>query len=276
MASASATSLICAGTRLTNRENTANANAGRVGNKSPQVFNPYKTEALSAPDPVSSGYGSSGTGLRSLFCGNVIFARRCSAAFGAHSSLTVGGRYCAPLSPCFSEIAHINLASKVPPCQVLSCSRTRATGVVYAQQGHVAEPRLTVPSRFGFSILVLGLAWSSQPSRWLSDDLEVHSLGLLVRHELQGHGAVGFLGEPEGTDERHFRPAAGAFALNRPRPEVSDGRRAVRVLGIELGQFLFGFALDPLAPFADFIGEPLAIFRDVFEDDFVEQNGESD
>ena len=44
------------------------------------------------------------------------------------------------------------------------------------------------------------------------------------------------------------------------------------VLGIELGQFLLGFALDPLAPFADFIGEALAIFGDVFEDDLVEQH----
>ena len=43
----------------------------------------------------------------------------------------------------------------------------------------------------------------------LDDDLEVHALGLLVRHKLQGHGAVGFLGEPEGADERHFRAAAG-------------------------------------------------------------------
>ena len=67
--------------------------------------------------------------------------------------------------------------------------------------------------------------------------------------------------------------AAGAFALNRPRPEIGDGRRAVGVLGIELGQFLLGFALDPLAPFADFIGEALAVFGDVFEDDLVEQHG---
>ena len=67
-------------------------------------------------------------------------------------------------------------------------------------------------------------------------------------------------------------PQSGAFALNRPRPEIGDGRRAVRVLGIELGQFLLGFALDPLAPFADFIGEALAVFGDVFEDDLVEQD----
>ena len=62
--------------------------------------------------------------------------------------------------------------------------------------------------------------------------------------------------------------------MNRPRPEIGDRRRAVRVLGIELGQFLLGFALDPLAPFADFVGEALAVFRDVFENDFVEQHGD--
>ena len=61
--------------------------------------------------------------------------------------------------------------------------------------------------------------------------------------------------------------------MDRPRPEVGDGRRAVRVLGIELGQFLLGLALDPLAPFADFIGEALAVLGDVFEDDLVEQHG---
>ena len=45
------------------------------------------------------------------------------------------------------------------------------------------------------------------------------------------------------------------------------------VLGVELGQFLLGLLLDPLAPFADFIGEALAVFGDVFEDDLVEQDG---
>ena len=60
--------------------------------------------------------------------------------------------------------------------------------------------------------------------------------------------------------------------MNRPRPEIGNGRRAVRVLGIELGQFLLRFALDPLAPFADLIRETLPILRNVLKNDFVKQN----
>ena len=83
---------------------------------------------------------------------------------------------------------------------------------------------------------------------------------------------LGFLGEPEGADERNFRATAGAFALDRPRPEIGDWRRAVRVLWIEFGQFFFGLAFDPFAPFADFIDEALAVFGNIFESDFVEQD----
>jgi hypothetical protein len=84
---------------------------------------------------------------------------------------------------------------------------------------------------------------------------------------------IGCFSEPLRADERHFRAASGAFALNRPCPEIGDGRRAVHVLRIELGQFLFGFLLNPFAPFADFIDEALAVFGDIFEDDLVEQYG---
>ncbi|MCG3139573.1 MAG: hypothetical protein HDKAJFGB_00467 [Anaerolineae bacterium] len=61
--------------------------------------------------------------------------------------------------------------------------------------------------------------------------------------------------------------------MNGPRPEIGDGARAIRILGVELGQLFLGFALDPVAPFADFIGKALAVFGDVFEDDLVEQDG---
>ena len=40
-----------------------------------------------------------------------------------------------------------------------------------------------------------------------------------------------------------------------------------------LGEFLLRLMLDPLPPFPDFIGETLTVFRDVFKDDFVEQDG---
>ena len=46
------------------------------------------------------------------------------------------------------------------------------------------------------------------------------------------------------------------------------------VLRVELGQFLLGLALDPLAPLADLVGEPLAVLGDVFEHDLVEQHGD--
>jgi len=61
--------------------------------------------------------------------------------------------------------------------------------------------------------------------------------------------------------------------LDCARPEVGNGRRAVWVFWVELGQFLLGFPFNPVAPFADFISETLAILWDVFEDDFVEQDG---
>ncbi|MGB6696334.1 MAG: hypothetical protein WBE56_19250 [Terracidiphilus sp.] len=60
--------------------------------------------------------------------------------------------------------------------------------------------------------------------------------------------------------------------MNRPRPEISDGRRTILILGIELGHFFCGFLLHPLAPFADFIGEALSVFWNVFQDDLVEQH----
>ena len=60
--------------------------------------------------------------------------------------------------------------------------------------------------------------------------------------------------------------------MNRPRPEVGDGSRAISITGIETRQILFGLAFNPLAPFADFIGEAPAVFGDVFQDDLVKQH----
>ena len=166
--------------------------------------------------------------------------------------------------------SHASIASPTTPAfQLLTHSRhwCRVTAT-WAGCGTALHRRVEFRMfDFGFEV---GLVNPAVPL--LRDDLKVHALGFLVRNDLQRDGAVGFLRKPEGADEWHFRAAAGAFALNRPRPEIGDGRRAVRVLGIELGQFLLGFALDPVAPFADFIGEALAVFGDVFEDDLVEQH----
>ncbi|TSE34581.1 hypothetical protein Tfont_02610 [Tepidimonas fonticaldi] len=73
--------------------------------------------------------------------------------------------------------------------------------------------------------------------------------------------------------QRHLRSATWSFTLNGSRPEVGNGRRPVRVLRVELCQFLFRFLLDPGAPLAHLVGQPLAVLRDVFEDDLVEQDG---
>ena len=59
-------------------------------------------------------------------------------------------------------------ASLAPSFLRLICFRTRATSVVYPQHEQVAEPRLTVPSNFGSSILVFGSSWSTQPPRCLA------------------------------------------------------------------------------------------------------------
>ena len=56
------------------------------------------------------------------------------------------------------------------------------------------------------------------------------------------------------------------------RPEIGDWRRAIYILGIKLSELLSGFALYPLSQFADFVGKTLAVFRNVFEDDFVQQH----
>ena len=160
-----------------------------------------------------------------------------------------------------------------PPRRAFSCSRTarHRRRVAAARAGGGAAFHRAVELRvfdFGFRVVLVHPA-----AALLDDDLEVHALGPGAGHELQGHGAVGLLGQPERADERDFRAAAGAFALDGARPEVGDGRRAVGVFGVELGQFLLGLLLDPLAPFADFIGEALAVLGDVFEDDLVEQDG---
>lgn len=105
-------------------------------------------------------------------------------------------------------------------------------------------------------------------------DAQVDPLGPGIRHELERDGAVCLLGQPERADQWDFRAAAGAFALDGARPEVGDGRRAVGVRRVELGQFLLRFVLDPVTPCADLIGEALTVLRDVFEHDLVEQDGD--
>src|SRR6266511_785048 len=82
------------------------------------------------------------------------------------------------------------------------------------------------------------------------------------------------LAKPERSYDRDFCTTSWTFTANCPRPEIGDRRRAIRVFGIEIGQFPLGFALNPLAPIADFIGEALPILRDVFENDLVEQDGD--
>ena len=84
---------------------------------------------------------------------------------------------------------------------------------------------------------------------------------------------IRFVCQPQRTHQRHFCATTRPFAHHCARPQISNRRRSVRVFGIELGQFFFGFLFDPRAPLAHFVGELLAVFRDVFEYDFVEQYG---
>ena len=104
----------------------------------------------------------------------------------------------------------------------------------------------------------------------------------------QRHRPLRFFGEPERFDQRDFRAAAGAVAGNRPRPKIGNRRRAVVVFGVELAQFGFGLFFDPIAPIAHRLREAVkrarlpvgvrhgqlgaAIFRNIFQHDFVEQD----
>jgi hypothetical protein len=80
------------------------------------------------------------------------------------------------------------------------------------------------------------------------------------------------LGKPQPAHQRYLHPASRPLASDRPRPEIGNRCRSIRVLRIELGQFLFRFLLDPGAPLAHLVGQALAVLGDVFEDDLVEQN----
>ena len=56
--------------------------------------------------------------------------------------------------------------------------------------------------------------------------------------------------------------------------EIGNRGRTITVLGVEVGKFLLGLGLDPVAPLADFIGEVLAVSWNVFEDDLVDEHGD--
>ena len=95
-----------------------------------------------------------------------------------------------------------------------------------------------------------------------------------IGHETQRHRSAAFLRQPQRPHQRNFRPAAGSFAADGPRPQVRNRRRAVGILRIKLGQLLLGLLLDPLAPLADLVRELLTVLRDVLQHHLVEQHGD--
>ena len=63
------------------------------------------------------------------------------------------------------------------------------------------------------------------------------------------------------------------FAAHRPRPQIGDWRRTVRVLGIEVGQFLFRLFLDFHADPPQLICEPRPMARDAIKHYLEDQAG---
>src|ERR1039457_291666 len=94
--------------------------------------------------------------------------RRLPAAVTTAWSRGSGVRYCTPSSFLLDVTTHISRASCPPPRRPFNWLRTRTLGVVNPQQGHVAEPRLTVPSNFGSTIASAGSSWATHPQSRLT------------------------------------------------------------------------------------------------------------
>lgn len=80
--------------------------------------------------------------------------------------------------------------------------------------------------------------------------------------------------QPRRAEQRHFRPAPRAFALDGARPQICDGEAAVVVVGVERAEFLLRLGLHPRAPLAELVGELRAVARDELQLHLVEQHGD--
>jgi hypothetical protein len=99
-------------------------------------------------------------------------------------------------------------------------------------------------------------------------DLELDARRLSLRAldaELQRPPAARFLAQPQRARERDLRAAVRRLAAHRAGPQVGDGCRAIRVLGVEIREFLLRLLLDlrPHAP--QLLRQLRPVTRGVFE-----------
>ena len=80
--------------------------------------------------------------------------------------------------------------------------------------------------------------------------------------------------QPERSQQGELRPAVWCFATHRARPQVSDGRRAVYVLRVEIRQFLSRGFLELRAGFAQIIGQSWASAGNVLKQHLEDQAGD--
>src|SRR5208337_2498814 len=93
------------------------------------------------------------------------------------------------------------------------------------------------------------------------------------RAQSQGTTPVCLLAQPERPHERNFCSASDCLASDRPRPQIGNRSRSVRIRRVELRQFLFRFFFDLLSDYAKFLCELRSMTGNVFEQHFQNQAG---
>ena len=85
--------------------------------------------------------------------------------------------------------------------------------------------------------------------------------------------AEGSLTQPKRAHQRNLRAAVRRLAAHRARPQVGDGRRAVRVLGVEVGEFPLRLLLDSPPRLAQLVRQLRAVAGDVLQHHLEDQAG---
>ncbi len=83
--------------------------------------------------------------------------------------------------------------------------------------------------------------------------------------------ALGFLAQPERPHERNFSATVRRLAAHRPRPQIRDWCRTIRVDRLEISQLLLSLAFDFGTSFPQFVCQTGAMSRNVLQHDFEDQ-----
>ncbi len=104
-------------------------------------------------------------------------------------------------------------------------------------------------------------------------DFCVHKLFALIGQKFQGDFPLVSICQPSLAHQRDFSAAVWVLARERPRPNVADRDRAIRVVGIELGKFLLRLVEHPISPSLDGIQQLLPELLRILQNGFQNQNG---